>query len=142
MLNWIRYQYQLTRCHTERWRTQRVASKLSRNPEVSLYELSADHWVALQMIEDNTKQLLSTYYESEAERLGLLVPPFDLGDDDWEQSDISGRRRLSRAAILKLRSAIRTEKKERSELFRAWLTSITGLIGVLIGLAAVILGRK
>jgi hypothetical protein len=40
-----------------------------------------------------------------------------------------------------LRSAIRAEKKESSELAFRWLTGITGLIGVLIGLLAIILHR-
>ena len=38
--------------------------------------------------------------------------------------------------------AIRAERKESSELTRSWITGLTGLIGVLIGLLAIILGHR
>jgi len=74
-------------------------------------------------------QLESDYVQRQAERLLLSVPECSEISDQWEKSAFTDRWRLSRPAMLELRSAIRAEKKERSELARLWLTGITGLIG-------------
>ena len=92
------------------------------------------------MIDDDIVQLVSNYLQSEANKHFISAPRFNLVDGNWELSDISNRVRLSQDAIRELRSAIRAEQKESSELIRSWLTGLTGLIGVLIGLLAVILG--
>jgi len=86
--------------------------------------------------------LQSTYLVSKAEKMFLPIPDFNRDSEKWERSDISGRYHLTRAAMRELVSAIRTERKESSEVARAWLTGLTGLFGVLIGLLAVILGRR
>jgi hypothetical protein len=53
---------------------------------------------------------------------------------------------LSPDARRELELAIRAYRKERLETYRLWITSIltslTGLIGVIVGLLAVILGRR
>ena len=72
----------------------------------------------------------------------LPVPPFSTKSEEWKESSFDGRYHLSSEGIIELRSALRLVRKERSELARSWLTSLTGLIGVLIGLLAIILGRR
>jgi hypothetical protein len=96
----------------------------------------------LVAIDDDIMQLTSEFLVSRAEKYQLLAPDFDGQSARWENSKITGRYRLTHAAILELRSAVHTAQKERGEIFRLWLASITGLIGVLIGLLAVILGRR
>jgi hypothetical protein len=86
-------------------------------------------------------------YSQTSVKYDLPIPePFG---DEWEISEHSRRPRLTQNAFKELRSAIRTERKERSELARGWLSSIagmigvaTGLIGALIGLLAVVRGRQ
>jgi hypothetical protein len=99
-------------------------------------------------------QLESMRLIMEAENLRVPIPAMDDNHPHWQRTTHPGlpvwlRHVLTDMGMKELRSAIRAEKKERSELARAWLASIaavigacTGLIGVLIGLAAVILGKR
>jgi hypothetical protein len=79
---------------------------------------------------------------SEAEKHFVPVSRVDFVSGKWERSDVSDRFRLTQQYIRELRSAIRAERKESSELTRSWITGLTGLIGVLIGLLAIILGHR
>jgi hypothetical protein len=84
--------------------------------------------------------LMSDYLLDTAEKFMIEVP--SPKPPEWTHSDRNSRVYLTETSMFKLRSAIRAERKERSELARSWLSSITGLIGVLIGLLAIILGRR
>jgi hypothetical protein len=84
--------------------------------------------------------LMTDYLTDAAEKLMIEIP--HPSPPEWAKSDIHSRVYLTPPAINKVRAAIRTERKERSELARSWLSSITGLIGVLIGLLAIILGHR
>jgi hypothetical protein len=107
-----------------------------------LDNIRSHKWRNDLLIDDDIYQLECDYVQRQAERLVLSVPKFSEISDQWEKSPFTERWRLTRPTMLELRSGIRAEKKERSELFRSWLTGLTGLIGVLIGLLAVILGRR
>jgi hypothetical protein len=53
---------------------------------------------------------------------------------------------LTEEGVTELRLALRADRRERLEILRSWtatiVTTLTGLIGVIIGLLAVILGRR
>jgi hypothetical protein len=53
---------------------------------------------------------------------------------------------LTDDGIRELRVALRADRRERLEIIRSWVATIvpglTGLIGVIIGLLAIILGRR
>jgi hypothetical protein len=85
---------------------------------------------------------MSNDVRSEAEKHFVPVSRVDFVSGKWERSDVSDRFRLTQQYIGELRSAIRAERKESSELTRSWITGLTGLIGVLIGLLAIILGHR
>jgi hypothetical protein len=156
MFDRLRYRYHLDRLQREKRQTQRsfqkawIKAKAEEKSEDDLQVLLAEENHELNFIEDNIHQLLHTYLTSEAEKHFVPVPEFDFrrkrSDESdsgkWERSDVSDRYRLTQDAIRELRSAIRAERKESSELARSWLTGLTGLIGVLIGLLAIILGRR
>ena len=63
----------------------------------------------------------------------------------WSFSEYIGHMILNEDAERELRVAIRAYRRERLEASRLWITSIgsilTGLIGVLIGLLSITLGR-
>jgi hypothetical protein len=67
-------------------------------------------------IEEDIAKLLTSYLCSEAQKHFLSVSN---AEDDWEWSRIRGHYCLTNAAMVKLRSAIRAEKKEGSANFRS-----------------------
>jgi hypothetical protein len=148
MIDWLPYRYKLFRLQIERRKTQQFYSNAYRKAKQQnkgrqeLDDIGAEEQHFVETVDDEIAQLQSRYLKSKAEKLFLPVPEFSLKSEKWERSDVSGRYRLTRAAMLELRSAIRAERKESSELARSWLTGLTGLVGVLIGLLAVILGRR
>jgi hypothetical protein len=91
-----------------------------------------------RLVDDDISQLASDYLERTAQRLLLPVPEFNQRSNKWEKSAFTERWRLTLAAIFELRAAIQAERRE----IRSWLAAITGLIGALIGLLSVILGRR
>lgn len=82
----------------------------------------------------------------EPDRLALLGKPDD--NSKWEVSphleDIEFI--LKREARTELRWAIHAARKERRETVRLWITtiipSLTGLLGVIVALLALVLGRR
>ena len=148
MFDWLHYRYQLTLLQRKKRQTQRYFAKAlnkARKEQKSvddLQGLGAEETHELDFIDDDIHHLISNYVRSEAEKHFVPVPRFNLMEGKRERSEVSDRYRLTQEGIRELRSAIRAERKESSELARSWLTGLTGLIGVLIGLLAIILGRR
>lgn len=142
MLDWFRYRYQLSKLQVKKRREVRFC--LQGWPKGDeLKTLSYEDMEALRdpvvAIEEDIAKLLTSYLSSEAQNHFL---PVSNVDGDWEWSRIRRHYCLTNAAMVKLRSAIRAEKKEGSENFRSWLGSITGIIGILLASLAIILGRR
>jgi hypothetical protein len=74
----------------------------------------------------------------DARRLDLPWPRPGEKPEAWEKSD-DKEITLTLEARASLRSAIRQEKKDRSEKGRSLLTGLTGLVGALTGLVALFL---
>jgi hypothetical protein len=90
-------------------------------------------------INEQIDQQLSMQLVAQAERWDVPVPKFT--DDDsgpWTEPEYSSHYFLNEAARAELRSAIRKEKKERSEILRTWLTVILSVIGAVTGIAALL----
>jgi hypothetical protein len=151
MLDWLRYRYQLFRLQFAKMRTQHFfarawrQAKKNRKSQQERDDLALDEMHLIEIDDENIVQLMSEYLQTQARKLYLPVPEFSTTGDRWERSHVTGRYRLTPSAILALRSAIRAEKKERSEHIRAWIaiiapiiTALTGLTGGLIGLLALI----
>jgi hypothetical protein len=64
----------------------------------------------------------------------------------WRQGATYAGLILTDEGLREVHLAIRTDRRERLEIVRSWVATIvpglTGLIGVIIGLLAVILGRR
>jgi hypothetical protein len=138
----VRYHYKLRQLHAEKEKTRSNNAKMWREAEKGKKPRSDLQGRDARLIDDDISQLSSDYYEREAQRLLLQVPEFSERSDKWEKLAFTERWRLTRSTMLELRSAIRTERRERSEHARLWLAGITGVIGALIGLLAIILGRR
>jgi len=58
----------------------------------------------------------------------------------WD-SEQGGFSYLSQLGINKLRADIRAERKARVELFLMWMPRVVGILGALIGLAAILVRK-
>ena len=90
-------------------------------------------------IDDEIRFATSQNLIKEADILILTRPEFDTKSKSWIKSSLSGRYHLNTYEITHLRDALRKEKKERWELYRAWLPGVTGLVGTATGLVALLL---
>jgi hypothetical protein len=89
-------------------------------------------------IDDEIDFLLTQYYRARADSLRLVSPSFSSTDGKWIQGKYSNKWRLSPEELVKLRSAVRKEEKERWELWQMRLTLLIGFGGMLIGLVSVL----
>jgi hypothetical protein len=100
--------------------------------------------INLDLIEDDIAQLVSDRLQVLADRYLIPLPPAVVIYEDtkleegqaWERSRVTNRYHLTPTVAAQLRADIRKEKREGSELAFRWLSSPTGLLGVLVGLAA------
>ena len=108
-----------------------------------IYNLKCDQAQEQWLLEDELQQLESRYLCIEAHKYRVPIPPHSDGEA-WEKSTNIGGYQLTAKGIAKLRAELREEKNERwkwwelsSKVLIAVATSLTGLIGVLIGWMAV-----
>lgn len=123
-----------------------AARKQKDNEKVR--ELESDHRIEMELHEEDedaytTKQLLAR-----ARRLRVPIPRRHLSDgqesEHWYESNYTGRWYLTTLGIAALRSEIRSEIKARHESrshWVVWLSAITGIVGAITGLVAVIGGK-
>lgn len=91
----------------------------------------------IQWMQDEIANLATKHFFQKAYKYLIPQPNFD-EEGMWIKSDISGRRLLTEKGIVALRSAIRKEQKEASEIYLTWLAGLTGLVGALTGLVALL----
>jgi hypothetical protein len=141
MLDWLRYRYQLARLHRQKkriqrgWAKVRAKAKAENKDREELHGIASDEWLETDTVDEDIRLLETRYLTAVAEKYFLPIP-------EREESDATLRYMFTKETINQLRSAIRAEQKERSELARSWLSSITGLVGALIGLLAIILRKR
>jgi hypothetical protein len=160
MFAWIRYRYKLARLKIshreqakpllEEWETARKGNKPveERDKVWSSLEDKVDRY------RDELATLQTHYLADLASKWLIPLPEMSdaatLGNPDpsskWRRSKTYAGLILTDDAIRELRLALRADHRERLEIVRSWVGTIvpgfTGLIGVIIGLLAVILGRR
>jgi hypothetical protein len=145
MLEYLRYRWKIARLQrairADEEGTKRAVEDARRRGaahEVEEIEGGSD----APVLRYKLRQTMSSYLEAQADRLFIPLP--DLKDHNkWTVFD-NGRREehvLSREGIDELRSKIRTERKARAERFLMWSSGIVGILGALIGLASMLVGR-
>jgi hypothetical protein len=147
MLAWLRYRYNLCRLHSEKRTVHRYTAKSWKRAKheqditKQLENIKTHKWRNDLLIDDEISQLRSDFFERQAKRLHLLIPEFNQRSDKWEESPYTKRRRLTQAAVIELCSAIHTARKENGELFRLWGTFILLVIGAMVGIVHLFLGK-
>jgi hypothetical protein len=124
------------RARTEREGTEKAVER-ARARNASSHEIEeiiggSSEGVLLYKI----REALSDYLISEAYRLFIPLP-------DWDEQTKGGssdpaKYVLTRDAINGLRSAIRAEKKARTDRFLIWVPGVVGILGAAIGLASIL----
>jgi hypothetical protein len=104
-----------------------------------IYELKNDYAGAYFHFTDEIKAAHGSYVLAQARRLIVEVPSLK-NKRYWEGNDQTYT--LTEEGVRYLRNAVRAERKARVELVVMWLPGVVGLVGTLIGLAAVLTGRK
>jgi hypothetical protein len=152
MFAWLRYRYKLSRLQRNgqnvrlQYDKEMRISREQNKSEEEIAELIHTHSNKLQNSHIDTVVLEINYLVSLAYKHLVPVPTVDanhfIPNTKWRWSNRHDEYYLTPMAIQELRSAVRAERKERSELARSWLPAITGLIAAVIALLAVILGRR
>lgn len=146
MFEELMFRFRTARLRYERWRIVRSYRKhyleaLKLPPgdkERAIHELRSEECSDTNPIDGRLKVMRSFHLIRIAERLLVPYPEFDSTSGTWEQTG-EGNHYLAPAALYQLMVDIRKERAQRSESLRLWLAGLTGLIGALSGLAAVLL---
>jgi hypothetical protein len=160
MLDWFHYRYKLARLQRAHRKAQvpleeeyQRARKDAKSDDEKGEALSAfmdiidryrDEEATLQthyLCDRAAKRLIPLPEMSEAALLGKPER-----SSKWRRSTTYAGLILTDEGIRELRVALRNDRREHLEMIRSWVATIvpglTGLIGVIIGLLAVILGRR
>jgi len=62
-------------------------------------------------------------------------------DDNWYRADFEPSFLLKDSALNSLRREIRQEQRERRDLYLPWISAITGLLAVVLGIVTVLFSR-
>lgn len=117
----------------------------SKNDKDAISQLEYNHWFTLTEIHDSRLARIQQKWIRKAEKLMIPVPPqntekiFRDDDENWEYSRPTNEILLKSHAMIKLRSEVRREQKERRDVYSYWITIIVGLVGALTGLASVLM---
>lgn len=121
-----------------------VAARKQMATEV-VSKLESDHRFALQLHEERADVYITKHLITKARRLRVPTPRLYTSDnqvsDYWCEGVTTNRWHLTDIGISALRNEIRIELKGRHESrlhWVVWLSAITGVVGAITGLVAVI----
>jgi hypothetical protein len=118
------------------WDAKRAA--LVKPTSVQYDEFWAERRDALGPLREEIEYQLSAQLIAQAERYQVPVPTFVEDAGPWTEPEYISPFFLNEVARAELRSAIRKEQKERSEILRTWLTVVLSVIGAVCGAAALL----
>jgi len=139
MFEAIKYRWELRKLEKEQ---NRITKNFEKNKkglsgaelESLRADLGSESWPVLEKID----ALKTKRFRQIADR--LMVPMPESKDKElWQDLQYVGGRVLTDKGFWELKKLIRQEKRERREGFVVWLAALTGIIGALTGLAAVLM---
>ena len=144
MINALKYHMELKNLHKQYYKTStfyRVKIEQAQKEHKSRDEIQAlnsEKWHELQYIDEQIDSLVSRRLCRIANR--LMVPIPDYGNEAYwvEMGAYDVGKVLTAKGIQEIRKNIRSERKERWEWLFVLLAALTGLVGAITGLAAVL----
>jgi hypothetical protein len=121
------------------WDEKRLA--LAKPTPTESDEFWAERRDALGPVSEEIEYQLSAQLIAQADRYQVPVPSFVDDEGPWTAPEYISSYFLNQVARAELRSAIRKEQKERSEILRTWLTVVLSTIGAVCGVAALLLKK-
>jgi hypothetical protein len=97
-------------------------------------EIAGDYWEN----RDQVRKAHTRYLLKKSSH--LIVPLPDRDEAMWDHDD-TGHSYLTDAGINTARAAIRAEKKARIEMILMWVPGVVGILGTLVGLAAILVRK-
>jgi len=144
---WLEFRLDRLRRHYRRLYAERKATGVEDKGDD--YGLQPDWYYGEGLLEEEIDHLFASSLEGEARRLRVPVPPKPAGngnDNEWWSPPefIPGNWCLTEEGTLRLRTAIRAERKERRDAILAWapiVSATTGLVGVVTALVLALARR-
>jgi hypothetical protein len=143
------FQFKLRRLQARRWRERRYFRRERRKLETRADAgealplvgkrdpIDASHIheeAAVRLVNDEINVLITTHLLDQAER--FIVPSPEPNDKDSWTKDYAGHFHLTMAAIARIRSDIRNERKARWEYWQGRVTLALAIVGSIFGVVA------
>jgi hypothetical protein len=125
-----------------------IAAARKQKDNEKVKQLESDHRFEMELHEEDEDAYITKRLLAKARRLRVPIPRRQTSDgqesEHWYESNYTGRWHLTTLGIATLRSEIRSEIKAHHEsrsYWVVWLSAITGVVGAITGLVAVIGGK-
>lgn len=138
------------------WRVRRKVRKIERvrdralapiDSQISAAKKQRDYEKAQQLISelffekdqfDEEINSLVTHHLLREAGAYMLPVPSTADEEMWQESSFTGKKYLTPAGIMQLRTLIRGEKRHQREALAFWITSAVGVLGAITGVIGVI----
>lgn len=140
-MNYWSYRVELYTLNRRRYRINKSIHKLveqarTTGGEREAQEVRAVEGYYLDEIDHEILDLMTRYLVGKARNRFLDVPAFN--EDLWEHCGFTGDYHLTDHGLRELFKVIRTDTKERTEIWTKWAAILIAVLGAVTGLVAVI----
>lgn len=140
----LRIKYSLLIERSKAWKNLNSLKRpFKSRQDKDTYEPSEEEMGFVGQIEEINKKLdwMENYWlRQKARRLHISFPPYE-DKNIWIDPDEYGNYLLTKNGVAYINTEIKKVKNKRQDRALKWLVGLTGLIGTLTGLAAVILSK-
>lgn len=144
-MNWITYRINLEKLTRKKEKIQEsLDSKVKQAARTEGEEAANEVWqtdddrIDLECLKEMIHLLKTRYYHAKSDKLLLTFPDQTEKDGLWRAGQFSRDWYLTRKGFEKVHSEIKKEDRERLDTFIKITSTLIGLLGVIIGVLAVI----
>jgi len=144
MFNHLKYRFKLQKIFNNKKKIQNAFSKeigkayQQKKSSDEIHLIKQNEYFEVGMIQEEIDILITNHLREKATALFVPLPEYNQ-EKMWTKCDkISQQKILTRLGINTIKTAIRKERKERIELLLMVAASLTGVIGAITGLIALL----